>query len=249
MKSIAQNPDQAALDVTRTPKTPRRDLVGQRFGRLLVTSFFDRKGANARWAATCECGTERIVYGHSLIGGRTKSCGCLRLEAISYNTEMLCKNDDLHAVWKNMVSRCTNKNHSHWKLYGGRGITVCTEWLMFEAFRRDMAPRPAGHQLDRINNDAGYSRENCHWVTPKENCRNRRSNVLVEFNGRMMTVSEAAELSGIPRLRIYQRLSRGNKDLFYPVKSEKRPHHPRTENTGRWASKSAAIAALKGGAA
>ena len=221
MQRIAQRATRPSHGESGSPTLPRQDLVGKRFGRLIVVSFAGRKATNARWNVQCDCGVEKVVYAHSLIGGRTQSCGCLRHEVNSRNPALLRKSDELYPIWRGMIARCTNKNNSAWHRYGGRGITVCAEWLDFEAFRRDMAPRPPGLQLDRTDNNAGYSRENCRWVTPKENCRNRRDNVVIECQGRMVTVTEAAGLTGLPRLALYRRARSKNPDLFRPVETIK----------------------------
>lgn len=80
----------------------------------------------------------------------------------------------IYWVWGDMVSRCTCQNHPSYKNYGGRGITVSDEWRDSRNFFRDMAPRPAGMHLDRIDNSKGYSKENCHWVTRLQNNKNKR---------------------------------------------------------------------------
>lgn len=88
----------------------------------------------------------------------------------------------LHKVWMSMISRCRDKHP--FSKYIQRGITVCKEWGDFMVFYRDMSPTyRKGLQLDRIDNDLGYSKENCRWVTPKQNARNRSDTLFTEYKG------------------------------------------------------------------
>lgn len=116
-----------------------------------------------------------------------------------------------YRIWQSMRARCIYPTCAAYKNYGGRGITVCDRWLNSPSnFIEDMGSRPSDkHQLDRINNDLGYFKENCRWVTSKTNNRNRRNNVLIEFNGETRSVAEWAELLGINAMLIYGRIKRG----------------------------------------
>lgn len=83
-----------------------------------------------------------------------------------------------YQCWRAFKNRCMNSKNIQYKDYGGRGITVSEQWLEFENFYRDMGNRPPNHQIDRIDNNKGYSKENCRWVERKINCRNKRNNKL-----------------------------------------------------------------------
>lgn len=100
-------------------------------------------------------------------------------------------------VYYDMKSRCQNPNHKQYKDYGGRGITVCDRWKDFAGFYADMAPRPAGLSLDRIDNDKGYSPENCRWATRKQQNSNRRNCIYVQDGAEQVTLREACRRRGI----------------------------------------------------
>lgn len=104
-----------------------------------------------------------------------------------------------YRAWQTMRLRCTEPTNAAYPNYGGRGITVCDRWLnSVEHFVSDMGPKPTPkHELDRIDNNAGYSPENCRWVERKINDRNRRSNRLIKHDGAQVSLAELAERHGI----------------------------------------------------
>jgi len=111
--------------------------------------------------------------------------------------------------WHMMKQRCLNPNYTQYKDYGGRGVTVCDRWLLFDNFLKDMGARPEGTTLDRKDHTGGYTPENCRWSTHKEQQRNRRTNHVLELDGRkMVLVDWAAELDLTPQSLI-GRLKRG----------------------------------------
>jgi hypothetical protein len=103
-----------------------------------------------------------------------------------------------------MVSRCSNPNDSAYINYGARGITVCKRWLKFENFFADMG-EPNGLTLERKKNNLGYSKSNCKWATMKEQGNNRRSCVMLVYEGKTMNITQWAEHLGVPRMLLYDR--------------------------------------------
>lgn len=128
----------------------------------------------------------------------------------------------LYRIWIGMKYRCNNPNHSYYRDYGARGITVCGEWEKYENFR-DWA-LSNGYQndltIDRIDNDKGYSPENCRWITMKKQSNNRRTNRVIECNGEKHTLSEWSEIVGVCVGTLWDRLKNGwstERALFEPV--------------------------------
>lgn len=193
-----------------------KERIGQRFGRLTINSVNrNEKGKNIA-ECVCDCGQTKACLVSYLVSGSTKSCGCLRKEAtknmgLSNTTHGMSDTHNMYRIWSGMKTRCNTKTAKDYYRYGARGIKVCDRWLnSFENFVEDMAPRPDGLSLDRIDNTKGYSKENCRWATGKEQCRNTSTNVLLEMHGKIKTLSEWVELH--PPIRFdtaWRRLKRG----------------------------------------
>ena len=161
----------------------KKDLTGQRFGRLLVIREAGRKCGNVAWLCKCDCGAEVVVTSGHLCSGFTQSCGCLKREQL---TKHGCTHKTWYEVYRTMMKRCGHsKGGSEQMLrdYRDRGITVCElwqkspldfgDWLLSHGWHR-------GLQIDRIDNSRGYSPENCRVVTPKENANNRRDTLRLD---------------------------------------------------------------------
>lgn len=195
----------------------KKDLTGQKFGRLTVIKQDGKYKNGARlWICKCECGNEKRVAGTHLVSGKIKSCGCLLIETtIERNKTEKVKHGKrgtrIYSIWRNMKDRCFNKNEKAYPRYGGRGITVCEEWKEFLQFYDwSMSHGYADDlTLDRINNDGNYEPENCRWATMKEQANNRRNNSCLTYNGETKTLSEWADYIGIPYSRLEHRYNSG----------------------------------------
>jgi hypothetical protein len=110
-----------------------------------------------------------------------------------------------------MLSRCRNPRSKLWKNYGGRGITVCERWHTYEHFLTDMGRRPdPQHSLDRIDNEKGYSPENCRWATATQQRRNtRRVKNLITVDGETRLLGEWLKEKHLPLHVFYRRIADG----------------------------------------
>ena len=104
--------------------------------------------------------------------------------------------------WASMKERCANKKRPQFYLWGGRGISFCERWTLFENFLEDMGECPKGMSLDRVDTNGDYEPGNCRWATAKQQARNRRNNNLI----RGKTLSEWSEILGVKRSTLAQRL-------------------------------------------
>lgn len=180
-----------------TPAMSRCE-VGSVFNRLRVSGRAFKTGSRRMVVCECECGNFTALDTSSLIRGVVQSCGCLHREnAAKQLSERRATHREtatpLYVVWSSMKSRCLNPNNDAFANYGGREIHVCDEWNQsFETFR-DWAISNGYQQeleIDRRNNDGNYEPDNCRFVTPKVNSRNRRSSRLVTAFGETKTLSE-----------------------------------------------------------
>jgi hypothetical protein len=178
-----------------------RDLHGRVFGNwTVIARAGSDSGRNALWVCRCVCGSIRNVVGYTLTSGTSSGCGCIK-KALGHTSAG--KTSAEYMAWRQMRRRCTNRNATGYKDYGGRGITVCKEWDTFEGFFSDMGPRPSLlHSIDRIDNNGPYTPMNCRWSTKKEQSNNTRSNHLVEYEGSIYTISNLARKMGATRSRI-----------------------------------------------
>lgn len=192
------------------------DLVGKRFGRLVVLAMSNiRKGRDITWECSCDCGKRAVVRGCSLRHGITTSCGCYHRERLQ---AVVTKHGECwspeYVSWESLKGRCLNPKNKSYARYGGRGITVYEPWVNdFPAFLAHVGKRPTlRHQLDRIDNARGYEPGNVRWATVKEQARNRRSNVMLTLNGQSLCATDWAPIVGLSAGTIVKRVRRGWSD-------------------------------------
>jgi len=121
-----------------------------------------------------------------------------------------------YSTWENMKQRCNNTKCISYHNYGGRGITVCDRWNAFQNFIEDMGPKPTHNSsIDRINNNLGYTKENCRWSTPIQQARNTRNTIYIEYQNKRYTLAELAEILQVPRGTLYRRIARGESQSIW----------------------------------
>lgn len=203
------------------------DLTGQKFGMLKVVRFLkpEERFYNGKlksdrvWECVCECGNKINVATWKLKNGNTKSCGCYRKEKLKENQIDATHgktNTLLYRTWDGMKKRCYNKNDNNYENYGGRGIKMCDEWKNnFQAFYTWAINNGYKKELsiDRIDVDGNYEPSNCRWATAKEQSRNRRDTLYVEYNGEKRTLIEVSEEVGISYGKMYARIFEMGKSL------------------------------------
>lgn len=180
------------------------DLTGRKYGKLLVIC---RKASNSKgnsmWECKCDCGKITVVSSNRLRSGNTKSCGCTHGESHGM------ANTRIYRIWQAIKNRCLNKNVKAYIYYGGRGITICEEWIKsFNAFYEWAISNGYADNLtiDRINVNGNYEPLNCRWVEMKTQNNNTRHNKFITKNGETHTITEWAEIIGIKPATLYARI-------------------------------------------
>lgn len=195
-------------------KLKGKDLTGLRFGRLLVVLRTDERcNTFVVYECICDCGNKAIAHTGALRSGSKKSCGCLEIESRNSRATKYRKHGYVgtptYKSWMSMRQRCECEANRSYKYYGAKGISYDARWSVFENFLEDMGKRPEGKTLDRINNGAWYSKENCRWATYKEQARNRTNNVFCVHEGKEMTIAEYAEKENISHSGATKRFKSG----------------------------------------
>lgn len=197
------------------PRKPL-NLSGAVLGNLTVLEEMPERTTQGRvlWRCRCACGTEVIREGREmkkcLKRGMSPVCGKKCPFRRTPKTHGMTEHPAF-AVWSSMKARCQRETHAAYHNYGGRGISVCPEWLeSFENFWRDMGPTYVpGLDLDRIDNDGNYEPGNCRWTTREVNANNRRKSVKIETPWGLLSLRQASRKSGIGVTTLLYRLQNG----------------------------------------
>lgn len=188
-----------------------KDLTGQKFNRLTVLELhhkkqrYDKKGIKNGFTyyylCLCDCGNTKIVSKNNLVTSHVQSCGCLARETKSKIHLVHGKRKTrLYEIWKGIKQRCLNPNCIAYKNYGGRGITVCDEWLNdFKAFYDWAYANGYADKLtiDRIDVNKEYAPNNCKWIEMQEQARNKRNTIKVIINNESKTLVDISKETGI----------------------------------------------------
>src|SRR4029077_7879504 len=215
------------------------DLTGRVFGKLTVLGLShtearkDKPNAVLRfWLCRCAGGESIPNRGQDLASGRIISCRCVQRQQVA--ARMRTHGDTgspEHRAWKEMLRRCRNKHCRNYPNYGARGTKLCSRWTApatgFANFLADMGRMPAQNmQLDRKRNNGHYTPANCRWATRKQQCRNKRNNRRITYNGVTLTVAEWAEKTGPPDGTLRDRLKRWSVEKSLTTPLQRQGHRP-----------------------
>ena len=189
------------------------DIIGKTFNELIVI----KKLEDDLFLCYCSCGKLCHVKKGRILRGETKSCGHLKQNRgqWKWKNNYGLSNTHIYRVWKNMMSRCYKPNNIAYKNYGERGITVCDDWhdlLKFISWALENDYKK-GFSLDRKDYDKGYCAENCAWVERKEQGKNKRNNIMIEYHGKVQTLTDWAIELKIPYGALYHRICIAHWDI------------------------------------
>jgi hypothetical protein len=171
-----------------------------------------KPGGAAYWLCWCECGHTLSTPLHPLRTKRTKSCGCEAIQTIAGLRRSHGQSRTReYAIWNGMKARCLNPKNRGYPRYGGRGVTVCQEWIdSFEAFIAHIGMQPNDgkvYSLDRIKSHKGYEPGNVRWATKDVQANNTKSNVHITAFGRTQTLAQWSREVGLHHKLITSRIN------------------------------------------
>ncbi len=224
----------------------RRTVIdpGDRFGRLIIIKELDRwvypsGQLHRNFQCLCDCGIGCTALAGDLRSGHKKSCGCLSVETVIKRSSVHSKYGTTeYYSWCGMKQRCLNPKNPAYKNYGGRGITICDRWLMFQPFFDDMGHKPSvGYSIERLDNNGNYELSNCKWATAQEQASNSRKCKYITYNGITDTHAGWDRRLGLSRGIIDRRVATGMinfQAITYKKKSFKAYDVITNELIGEW---------------
>jgi hypothetical protein len=188
-------------------------LTGKKFGKLTAIKIVGRSNAGKMiWLCECECGNQTKVVSNSLVSGKTKSCGCSRYGNNKKYGSVPSHKQRLYNIWCGIKDRCFNSNNKSYFRYGGRGITMCSDWINNYTAFRDWAINNGYRKeltIDRIDVNGDYTPDNCRWADCIKQANNRTNSHYLTYKGRTMTISEWARDLGVNEHLIRMRIWKG----------------------------------------
>lgn len=184
------------------------DITGQTFGCWRVIRYAGKE----RWECECTtCGTIHLKKIYALKTEKRGQCfSCYLKSRITHGHSLVGHVTRTYTTWSKMLARCRNPDRREYRIYGGRGISVCERWNDFKNFLADMGEKPIGLSIERINNDGNYEPFNCRWATRSEQANNRRTNKIVSVDGEVCTATQAAKKVGCSKGTIWRKLKLSN---------------------------------------
>lgn len=212
-----------------------KDLTNKVFDRLTVIEFSHKdKGSNGNykyfWKCKCECGNEVIRRADGLKDREIKSCGCYRKEITQHNFKVNNPNKThgktntrLYKIYSKMKERCYYEKYPEFYLYGGRGISICDEWLNdFMSFYNWSIQNGYDDSLsiDRKDANGNYEPSNCRWADDIAQANNKRNNIKLTYNGKTHTLPEWARILNLPYSTLADRRKKGKsiEGILNPIK-------------------------------
>lgn len=186
-------------------KDPKSNLVGKRFGRLVVRSYH----GDGLWECVCDCGNVVNRNAGSLRTDKECSCGCKQTKFVAKHG---LSDEKIYHIWRGMMDRCYNPKTESYHLYGERGIRVCDRWRDDNGlmnFLADMGRPTKEQSIDRIDVNGDYCPENCRWATAQEQSNNKRDCKYITYKGRTQTAAQWVDELGIKRANVYYRIKIG----------------------------------------
>lgn len=189
--------------------------AGEKYGRLTLVKETVCTPKKHKWLCRCDCGNYKEVSIYQLKSGECKSCGCLRNEIATEQCYSMARHNmartRVYRIWGGMIERCTNPRSKDFKNYGGRGVSICDEWRNFEGFKEWALSN--GYEdtlsIDRIDVNGNYEPSNCRWITIRDQQKNRRNSVIVEYRGETHCLKDWAKITGIPYYTLHGRKQKG----------------------------------------